>query len=281
MTIRDALSSGSSLLENSETPWLDATILLAHVLGLSREKLLASFPDPLDACRYGEFHDLILKRREGHPVAYLTGRKEFFGREFHIEEGVLCPRPDTEILVEEALKFLQPGIHKKVHDLCTGTGCIALTLKLENPDLVVSASDISPLSQKVFFQNRLSLLGREKDNDGIAFTRTSLFDQISGPFDLIVTNPPYLTSRETTERMQDGWKEPELALDGGSDGLDLIRIIIPEAFKRLTPGGALMIEAATPQMKPMSRLMEDAGFTQIKILQDLANRDRVISGIKP
>ncbi len=281
MTVRETLASASRELTDSQSPWLDGTILLSHILGVTREKLLASFPDPVESRDLEAFRDLLEKRKQGHPVAYLTGKKEFFGRDFQIREGVLCPRPDTEILVEAALAFLEGKENQKVHDLCTGTGCIGLTMALEMPSLRVSASDISEVAEQVFTANRHSLLTAVSRSPGdVAFTRTSLFEGLSGPFDLILSNPPYLTSSETAERMEEGWKEPELALDGGDDGLDLIRTIIPGAFERLSPAGTLMIEAASPQMEEMKKLMTLAGFSRIEILKDLADRDRVITGIK-
>ena len=218
----------SSLLEDSDSPWLDATLLLSHTTGEKREKILASFPDELSQDNYIRFLELIRLRQEGHPVAYLTGKKEFFGRDFYVKRGILCPRPDTEVLIEEAMERICRSNYRSVHDLCTGSGCIALTLALENPEISVSASDISPVSEEIFRKNREELCS---DSLRVPFTRTSLFEELKGPFDLIVTNPPYLTTDETDQRMNEGWKEPSLALDGGVDGLDLIRIIIPEALK--------------------------------------------------
>ena len=282
MTIREALTRASGLIRDSDSPWLDATVLLGAVTGMSREKLLASFPDPLSEELYISFMQLIEKRREGFPVAYLTGQKEFYGRPFKVTEGILCPRPDTEILVEGALKQILERGYRRVHDLCTGSGCIALTLALEEPELQVSASDISTRSEEIF-QKNCRLLDEEGiiPPPAVRFIRTSLLDDIPPPLDMIVTNPPYLTTDETDERMDGDWKEPALALDGGPDGLDLIRIIIPEAYNRLVPGGCLMIEAAPPQMPGIRELMEEAGFSNIWILQDLAYRDRVMGGIKP
>lgn len=279
MTYRDALTQASARLEGGDSPWLDATLLLGHAAGEPREKVLASFPDPLEDPTAREFFRLIDKRREGHPVAYLTGRKEFYGRDFFVEEGILCPRPDTEILVDGALEQLRASGRRRVHDLCTGSGCIALTLALEEPALQVSASDISPGVERVFLKNRAALLaGRSPEEPPVPFTRTSLLDGLEGPYDLIVSNPPYLTEGETRERMDQGWKEPALALDGGGDGLDLIRTLIDAAPSRLRPEGGLMIEAAPPQMEEMGRLMARAGFRDIRLLQDLAGRNRVISG---
>ena len=281
MTYRNALTEAAGLMAGMDSPWLDATILLSHITGEPREKILASFPDELARGDYEKFIELIAQRLKGHPVAYLTGKKEFFGREFIVGEGILCPRPDTEVLVEEALSLIEAEGYSRIHDLCTGSGCIALSLALEIPALKVTASDISPRSQEVFIRNRENLFqeaGIPPDNT--VFTRTSLFDDLEGPFDMIVSNPPYLTTDETDERMEDGWKEPALALDGGTDGLDLIRIIIPAALTRLNPGGCLMIEAASAQMEEMKLIMDQAGYRDIRILQDLAYRDRVIIGMK-
>ncbi|QEN07045.1 peptide chain release factor N(5)-glutamine methyltransferase [Oceanispirochaeta crateris] len=271
--IRDALQEGSQRLIESESPWLDATLLLGCVTKQSREKIMASYPDSIELEVYSSYMSLIEKRAEGYPVAYLTGIKEFFGRDFHVTPGILCPRPDTEILIEEALKQVHDRAYKRVHDLCTGSGCIALTLKLENPDLQVSASDLSPVSEKVFELNRKNL-----ENKDVKFTLSSLLEDIGPPLDLIVSNPPYLTSQETDERINRNWKEPSLALDGGEDGLDLIRIIIKDAPPLLNEGGMLMIEADPRQMDEMEQLMKKAGFENIKKICDLASHERVIMG---
>lgn len=275
ISIREALVAGSQRLEDSESPWLDACLLLAQRLGWRREKLLASYPDFLDQAVYSDFMKLIDKRSQGYPVAYITGNKEFYGRAFYVEEGILCPRPDTEILIEEALQQIESHQYKRVHDLCTGSGCIALTLALENKGLRVSASDISETSEKVFNKNRKSLQA-----ESVSFKLTSLFDGIEGPIDLIATNPPYLTTKETTDRMDQKWKEPSLALDGGDDGLDLIRIIIEQAPSLLSIEGMLMIEADPRQMDSMERLLEENGFTQVKRVCDLAGDERVILGYR-
>jgi len=272
-TVRDALMEGSSMLDGSESPWLDATLLLADVMGCSREKILASYPDILTGEVYTRFLKQIRMRQDGHPVAYLTGTKEFYGRDFFVREGILCPRPDTEILIEEALEQISKSSYSRVHDLCTGSGCIALTLALEVPGLTVSASDISEISQEIFHKNREALGAGD-----VPFTRTSLLDHIQGPLDLIVSNPPYLTTEETDIRMKDNWKEPALALDGGSDGLDLIREIVRDAPALLNPGGMLMMEADPAQMDGMEKMMTDSGFIQIRRIRDLASQERVICG---
>ena len=273
ITVRDALQEQSRRLTDSESPWLDATLLLAEVTGKRREQILASFPDPLGSDELHAFETLITRRAEGYPVAYLTGTKEFFGRPFHVREGILCPRPDTEIIVEEALTLMDSEGLSRVHDLCTGSGCIALTLALERPETQISASDISEISKEVFEINRCALKAGE-----IPYTLGSLLDNVNGPLDMIVSNPPYLTTKETEDRMEEKWKEPALALDGGQDGLDLIRTLIPQAADRLISGGFLLIEADPRQMESMAILMRDAGFGSIRVIQDLAGDDRVIRG---
>jgi len=272
-SVREVLTEASSFLTDSESPWLDATLLLGEVLGYSREKILASYPDILTEEHYESYRKLIDLRKKGYPVAYLTGIKEFFGRDFFVEEGILCPRPDTEILIEAALEQILQHHYTRVHDLCTGSGCIALTLALEHKYLKVSASDISEISEKVFIRNKENL-----NAGNIPFKRTSLLKGLTGPLDLIVSNPPYLTTEETETRMEQNWKEPSLALDGGADGLDLVREIVSEAPSLLSAGGMLMMEADPRQMDEMESIMASAGFTDIDRVRDLASHERVIYG---
>lgn len=278
MTVRDVLKEGSDYLKECriETAYLDSSLLLSRCMGISKEKLYASFPDIVEDREYSSFREMLLKRAEGHPIAYILGEKEFFGLNFHIEEGVLCPRPDTELLVEKVLTLTEnDSTLKDVLDLCTGTGCIAISLKVNNKGLNVSASDISPDAERIFSINNCSLA-----DESITFKKSSLFDRIEGTFDIIVSNPPYLTTAETDQRMDEGWKEPGLALDGGEDGLDLIRIIIGEAPSFLNERGYLLIEAHPDQMESMRACMKEKGFENIIILKDLPGLDRVICGRK-
>jgi len=287
MNIREALTRGARFLElripRDQTPYLDASVLLAHLLGWSREKLLASYPDPLPEPRIDEYQALLEKRGSGVPVAYLTGEKEFFGRSFLTDPRVLIPRPDTEILVEAALEatailreeepaLATPGA-LKVLDVCTGTGCIPLTLALEDPALTVHASDISTGAEAVFLLNRERLAC-----PGTIFHRSDLLAGIPGRWHLITSNPPYLTGEETRIRMEEGWVEPALALDGGPEGLDLLFRLIEESADSLFENGYLILEADPEQMQALGTRMEETGFREIAVLPDLAGRDRVIQG---
>lgn len=275
MNILTLINNGAQKLQdNSDSPRLDSNILLAYTLKMDRAKLLASYTDVPSEELQALFFSYIKERADGHPVAYILGEKEFYGYNFHIENGVLTPRPDTEILVETTLNLIEKYKLKSCLDMCTGTGCIALTIQLESQTTDVTAVDISPISKKVFKINNETLT-----NGKVKFIQSDLFSKLTNQkFDIIATNPPYLTKNETDERVNDGWKEPALALDGGDDGLDLIRTIIQESVNNLTPNGWLLIEAASAQMDAMKIEMEVNNFTSIDIFQDLAGMDRIIVG---
>lgn len=282
MTFRQAMAEASERLQSADilfcdTPLLDASVLLAYAAGITREKLFSSYPEELPKNVKLIFDEFISKRISGLPVSYIRNIKEFYGRDFYVDESVLVPRPDTEILVEKALEVLtsidkQNSGSRKVLDLCTGSGCIAVSLKLEKPETEVTASDISKASLITADRNATSLKA------DITFIQSSLFENINGRFDMIVTNPPYLNSNETSTMTAAGWPEPAIALDGGTDGLELIRIIIKSSLDYLKNNSYLLIEAGPEQAGPISGLLAEAGFTDIEITPDLAGRNRVTSG---
>jgi len=180
MTVRAALEEGKSLLYYGEveTPLLDATVLLSEALGVSKERLLASLPDPLPEEPYRRFRGFLDRRLSGHPVSYIRGRKEFYSLEFLVDERVLVPRPETELLVEEALRLLPDGPPRgrgfRVHDACTGSGCVAIALKHSLPELEVSASDLSRGALAVARANARRLLA---PGAGLRFYRTDLLSR--------------------------------------------------------------------------------------------------------
>lgn len=275
MNIRELINRGAELLNNnSDTPRLDANILLAFTLDMSRASLMAHYPDPVDSSKQEIYLQYITKRAEGYPISYIVGEKEFFGLIYHVEDGVLTPRPDSEVLIEQALRRIEENNFNSVLDMCTGTGCLAISIQHSNLELNVTATDISPIAERVFHINNKKLV-----ENRVNFIHSDLFNSIKEKkFDIIVTNPPYLTAKETTDRVDEGWKEPVLALDGGDDGLDLIRIIIKEAPQHINSGGYLMIEADPAQMDTMGLLMKAHGFTDIETYEDLAGFTRIIVG---
>jgi release factor glutamine methyltransferase len=220
------------------------------------------------------YRGLLDRRCAGTPVSYILRRKEFYGLDFYVDERVLVPRPDTEVLVEKVLRLVQSDPRlRRVHDACTGSGCVGISVKSASPDLEVSASDISLEALEVAAMNARRILGGE-----LATFRSDLLEAVPGPFDVIAGNPPYLRDAEVKDMQALGWPEPELALKGGADGTRLLARLIRSAPRRLAPGGWLLLEAAPPQFNRLHALMDQAGFHTIDIEKDLAGNNRVIAG---
>jgi len=279
-TVREALVEGTQRLANLETPFLDAALLLSHALGISKEKLLASYPDTIPLSAMNEFNNHVTKRLSGYPISYIRKKKEFFGLPFYVDERVLVPRPDTETLVEEVLKHIYKKSTRqkdlKVLDLGTGTGCIAITLKHLQPQLRVTAADISKSALAVCKLNSRHLL-----TEPLKLIESDLFSAVSGTFDIIVSNPPYLTSNEVAQMQERHWPEPMTALEGGQDGLDTIRILINEGYDHLSEGGAMFLEAGIEQIGAIEEIFRTRGYQGINSYPDLSGRNRAVSGYKP
>jgi release factor glutamine methyltransferase len=275
MTVGGALHQGKERLFYAEvdTPMLDATVLLSEALGTSKERLLASLPDPLDPDRWQRYCGLLDLRCAGQPVSYIRRKKEFFSLEYYVDQRVLVPRPETEILVEQALSLLESNpLIQRVHDACTGSGCVAVSLKHSFPTVRVSASDISRKALQVAGLNARRLL----PTGSVRLYRSDLLARVPGRYDLITANPPYLTDGEVEDMKKIGWPEPALALRGGIDGTDLLRRLIRQASRKLRRGGILLAEAGPAQMSVLERELAERGFGEIAVIPDLAGRDRVI-----
>ena len=299
-----------------DTPSLDAALLLAEVLKTSREMLIVHGNENITEDDSEKFFKLLERRRAGECVAYILGKKEFRGLLFSVNPDVLVPRPDTEILVEAALEHIDlrkhidlresiesqndanasPSRHRRLSllDLCTGSGALAISLLNERLFLDVTATDISEKALTVAKANTESLLENKKfsrsETKNIRFIQSNLFENINtknyqadnnfhGKFDIIVSNPPYVPSGELATLAPEVRHEPALALDGGEDGLYFIKKIISDAAEYLCPGGSLLLEAGSEQMKAIKTLLENHQYCEIKIYKDLAGRDRVISAI--
>ena len=262
-----------------DTPDLDASLLLSETLHGSREGLFIHGNEPLSESDLREYLTLLERRRSGECVAYILGRKEFRSLRFAVNPGVLVPRPDTETLLETALEYIdamaeQGECEVSVLDLCTGSGALAISLKNERPNLDITASDISVEALETAKLNADNLLG---DRHSINFLECDLFEEIRGKFNIIVSNPPYIPSCEMDTLAPELGREPALALDGGRDGLDLIRKIILQAGDHLHPNGTLLLEAAPEQMPEIRALLEKRNFSGIGVCRDLGGRERVIS----
>ena len=269
----------SSLLAQSGLVPADAQVLLAHVLGVGRAWLIAHATDPLPRDRSDAFFALAKRRRDGEPVAYLTGRREFHGLDLEVTPAVLVPRPETETLVECALERLPAGRTLAVADLGTGSGAIALAIASERPLASVLATDASRDALAVAQGNatRLGLVN-------VTFAQGDWYDAIpaeAGPFDLVAANPPYIAAGDSHLDEGDLRFEPASALSPGGDGLDALRAVVTGASSCLVPGGWLVVEHGYDQSEAVRSLFAQAGFEAIEARRDLTGIPRVVAGRRP
>jgi release factor glutamine methyltransferase len=259
-----------------DTPRLDAEVLLAHVLSQDRSWLYAHPEGTLSPSQLSTYQALISRRAEREPVAYLTGHKEFFGLDFIVTPDVLIPRPETECLVELALRWTQaqswPGA---IADVGTGCGTISVTLAVHLPQAQIIATDTSPAALAVARRNTV----RHNVADRICCVQSNLLTALAGPLQLIVANPPYLSQTElATAPPEVAYWEPRVALDGGPDGLAAVRHLLAMASGRLHPDGALLVEIGaghgTDVLKLAHRYFPEA---TVEIVKDYAKRDRVLA----
>ena len=273
MTLREAWNLGKKRLTAAEVPDadLDAWYLLEWCTGVSRSHYLA-YPDEIISHDQEEQYRVSLVKRERRiPLQQITGEQEFMGLSFHVNEHVLIPRQDTEILVEETAKFLRDGM--QFLDLCTGSGCILLSLLHLKPGVEGTGVDLSPEALKVAEKNR------ERLGAKAALIQSDLFDKIESAFDVIVSNPPYIKRAEIETLMDEvRLHEPYMALDGHEDGLYFYRKIAEEAPKYLRAGGGLFLEIGCDQGACVAELLRQQGFADVKVVKDLARLDRVVEG---
>lgn len=273
MTLREAWIFGKERLTGANVPEadLDAWYLLEWCTGVSRSHYLAYPEETISPEQEEQYRETLARRAQRVPLQQITGEQEFMGLSFLVNEHVLIPRQDTEILVEETAKFLQDGM--RYLDLCTGSGCILLSLKTLRPGAEGEGADLSPEALKVAGKNR-ERLGLEA-----RLTESDLFDKIEGTFDVIVSNPPYI-KREEIESLMDEVRlhEPYMALDGHEDGMYFYRRIATEAPGYLKKGGGLFLEIGWDQGESVSELLRQQGFSDIKVVKDLAGLDRVVEG---
>ncbi|WP_255988067.1 peptide chain release factor N(5)-glutamine methyltransferase [Chitinolyticbacter albus] len=262
-----------TLLASCGLDRVDARLLLQHALGVSRAWLVAHDDDALEAAAVARFEALAVRRRAGEPIAYLLGVREFYGRDFSVGPGVLIPRPETELLVELALARAPQGA--SLLDLGTGSGCVPITLKLERPDLAVTALDISADALAIATRNAEGLGAK------IRLLQSDWYAALGEErFDLIVSNPPYIVAGDAHLTQGDLRFEPIAALTDHADGLAHIRTIIAGAVSRLHPGGWLLFEHGYDQGPASRMLLAAAGFSATQTWQDLAGLDRVSGGIR-
>jgi release factor glutamine methyltransferase len=259
------------------SPRLDAELLAAHAFGLARIQLYAQFDRPLSADELGRFRELVKRRQAGEPVAYIVGRKEFWSLDLGVDRRVLIPRPDTETAVEAALALLPADAPVRVCDVGTGSGAIALAIRKERPQATVVALDVSADALAVARDNaqRLALPLELRQGDLLAPLAA---EPSVDPFDVIIANLPYVPRGDVPGLAPEVQAEPLLALDGGDDGLALVRRLAAEAGAHLRPGGALVLEIGAGQAAETSRICEAAGLVRVTSRRDLGGNERVVVG---
>ena len=262
-----------------ENPRLDAELLVAHALKIDRMRVILDGQRPLEDAELATLRDLVKRRRAFEPIAYLRGEREFYGLKFRVDKRVLVPRPDTETLVDVALaRSSHLSMSMRQLDLCTGSGCVAIAMARQRPTAQVSASDLSPDALAVARDNALRLGAYN-----VAFYMGDLFAPSAGRrFDVVTANPPYIPSAELETLMPDVRDhEPRLALDGGADGLDLVRRIVAQAPDHLEAGGLLAIEIGAGEASATAALFRERGFVDVRADKDIARIERVVSGVLP
>ena len=275
MNYLKTLNRGRLILKAAEIDEcdLDARLLLEYVCKTDRSAVILDPHRELTESEESEYEELLKKRASHIPLQHLTGIQGFMGLDFCVNKDVLIPRQDTESLVEEVMKEMHDGM--RILDMCTGSGCILLSLLHYSNDCIGVGADISPAALSVAKKNA-DRLGIEAD-----FIESDLFENVDGVFDIIVSNPPYIRTCEIEELMPEVKDhDPFIALNGKEDGVTFYRRIIKDAPDHLVMGGLLAFEIGNDQGKAVSDMMNDAGFTGVCVLKDLCGNDRVVLGRK-
>lgn len=272
---RELLSQGCDELQSAgiEEYKLDSWYLLEHVIRRDRSWYFVHMEEDAAAEEVSRYEELIHKRSRHIPLQHLTGTAYFMGLEFKVDGNVLIPRQDTEVLVEEALRRIKPGA--EILDMCTGSGCILLSILYNVENAVGTGADISLNALQIARENSRRLGIKAK------FIHSDLFAEVKGTFDVIVSNPPYIPADVIPGLMEEVREhEPRMALDGGRDGLDFYRKIVGSSLEYLRSGGWLLFEIGMEQGADVMKMMQDAGMEEIEVVQDLAGLDRVVIGRK-
>ena len=282
MTIEGALLSCEEDFRAAgcDTPRLDALVLLAENMKRDKTFLFCHSEEELSREEEAAYKKMRSLRISGLPVAYIVRKKEFYGLEFYVDERVLVPRPETEILVDTALQIIRrepQAAH--IHDVCTGTGCIAISLadtlsRAGAGHVEISASDISPAALEVFRLNCHALLGKL-----LPHCAADLLAGVPAGLGMITANPPYVSTEDYGAMLRQS--EPELALNGGEDGLDIIRRLAGEAADFLRKDGWLVMEASPGQAAGIRNMLGSRSWRDIQVIRDLAGRERVIAARRP
>jgi len=270
-SLKGLLADGTKMLTQAgiDEAELDARYILEYITGLNSAQYFIHSEDIIEKNKAEEFFRLIERRSKRIPLSYVIGTRDFFGLTFKVDENVLIPEQETELLVEEVIKYSEG---KSVLDMCTGSGCIAISIALFGKPSKVAASDISEKALEVARENAKSLKSGE-----ISFIQGDMFENVTDKFDIIVSNPPYIETGEIDELMPEVRDYiPRLALDGDIDGLKFYRIISKEAVKKLNKNGRIFYEIGYNQSRAVAPILLENGFTDITVIKDYSGLDRIV-----
>ena len=279
MNIQTAIKEGRNILNQKKikTPELDSEILMSTAINKDRKYIILNSDKKLPKKNFDYFKNLIIERSNGKPIAYLTGKKSFWKYDFNIKQGVLIPRPDTEIIIEEALKFTKNKSKLKVLDIGVGSGCILLSILKEKKDFKGTGIDVS---KKCLDVSRINALKLELTNR-VKFFKSDVDNFAYGKYDLIISNPPYVNKLDFKYLDKDVVNfEPKVSLDGGLDGISEIRKVINRSSELIKINGKLILEIAFDQKDKVKKLLKDKGFYINKVIKDYAKNDRCIVSTK-
>ncbi|MDH7601128.1 MAG: peptide chain release factor N(5)-glutamine methyltransferase [Armatimonadota bacterium] len=278
-TVAQLCASGAQRLTSAgiQTPLLDAQLILAYVLACSRLEIMAHPERQVSEPEEQRFEELLARRVAREPLAYIVGTKEFYGLEIEVCAGVFVPRPETELLVDECVARLR-GKQCVIADVGTGTGAVAVALALALPKSTVYAVDVCPLAVKTAERN----VHRHGLQDRVFVVSSNLFESFGGDsLDAVVSNPPYVPTGDIPLLQPEvAVYEPRQALDGGVDGLDVYKELVPAAFRVIKPGGFLAVEVGSGQADSVVQIIERSGYTKVEKRKDLSGIERVVVGSK-
>ena len=258
---------------NIENSTLKAKILLANILNVKKEYLLIHSEEEIKQEDKIKYENCIKELIKGKPLQYITNKQEFMGLDFYVDENVLIPQPDTEILVEKTIEIAETTQKNKILDMCTGSGCIAISLAKKINNTQIIAVDISNNALNVANKNAINNNVENK----IKFINSDMFNNIEEKFDIIVSNPPYIETETINKLEIEVQNEPHLALDGGIDGLKFYKTIANNAFKYLNENGYLLLEIGYNQQNSVTQLLQDIGkYKDIETVKDLGGNYRIV-----
>ncbi|MDO5724846.1 MAG: peptide chain release factor N(5)-glutamine methyltransferase [Tissierellia bacterium] len=273
MVISELLNKGNDLLNRAdiENHKNEVKLILCKLLDKD-QSFIHSYPDyELDKEIESKFFDIINKRVKAYPLQYIFGELDFYNLKLKVSESVLIPRKETEILIEKIIDIAKEFEEPKILDMATGSGAIAITLAYNILNSKIKALDIS--------EDALNIARINKENyklNNLELFKSDLFENVNERFDIIVSNPPYIKTSDIKDLQREIQYEPKIALDGGTDGLKFYKIIISKAYKYLNSGGYLAFEIGSDQAKLIDSLLNDYGYTDIKVIKDYAGHDRII-----